>query len=469
MRAHPTRWTAVINPAAGRGRGRARLPHLADALAARRPRRRTSSVSADADDLARDRARRVRRRARRRRVRGRRHRVRSWPGSPPTTTACSASCPAGSGNDFARHLDIPRGDLGRRHRRAAHRRASTRVDLGRAETADGTTTWFTTVANTGFDAEANRWANTVDWTSGHAALRARHAPHARHVPAAPRPRHRRRRRASRPTRGWSRWATRARYASGMMITPAPRSTTACSTCASSARVARSTSSARSRRCSAARTSTTRRCTTWRGTDGRRSRRSTPLDAARAVGERRARRPAARARSSRCAGALRGGRARRRRHRYLTVSVPSMPAARWPVMCSRSRTSRAPGRSSSTSVLAAAVDLEPEARVRAVEHEVVDAVRGCRARSWRSPASAVIVSGLKEKLLASIVDGLRAPGPWARRTACRRRRRRRRRSGDEQRAATRPRAATSPACAYVARGAHVETVRVALHARPRRGR
>ena len=33
-------------------------------------------------------------------------------------------------------------------------------------TADGATTWFTTVANTGFDAVANAWANTVTWTSG---------------------------------------------------------------------------------------------------------------------------------------------------------------------------------------------------------------------------------------------------------------------------------------------------------------
>ena len=33
-------------------------------------------------------------------------------------------------------------------------------------TADGATTWFTTVANTGFDAVANAWANDVTWTSG---------------------------------------------------------------------------------------------------------------------------------------------------------------------------------------------------------------------------------------------------------------------------------------------------------------
>src|SRR5262249_32577744 len=40
------------------------------------------------------------------------------------------------------------------------------VDLGRAHTADATTTWFTTVANTGFDAAANEWANHVTRVSG---------------------------------------------------------------------------------------------------------------------------------------------------------------------------------------------------------------------------------------------------------------------------------------------------------------
>jgi diacylglycerol kinase (ATP) len=73
--------------------------------------------------------------------------------------------PLGSGNDFARQLDIPRDDLG-----AAIEVLRTgevvQADLGRAHTADGATTWFTTVANTGFDAVANAWANTVTWTSG---------------------------------------------------------------------------------------------------------------------------------------------------------------------------------------------------------------------------------------------------------------------------------------------------------------
>jgi diacylglycerol kinase (ATP) len=73
--------------------------------------------------------------------------------------------PLGSGNDFARQLDVPRDDL-----TAAIDVLGTGqvlpTDLGRAHTADGTSTWFTTVANTGFDAVANAWANAVTWTSG---------------------------------------------------------------------------------------------------------------------------------------------------------------------------------------------------------------------------------------------------------------------------------------------------------------
>jgi diacylglycerol kinase (ATP) len=73
--------------------------------------------------------------------------------------------PLGSGNDFARQLDIPRGD----HVAAIEVLRTGRVvdaDLGRAHTADGAVTWFTTVANTGFDAVANAWANSITWTSG---------------------------------------------------------------------------------------------------------------------------------------------------------------------------------------------------------------------------------------------------------------------------------------------------------------
>ncbi len=76
-----------------------------------------------------------------------------------------AIVPAGSGNDFARHLEIPRDDP---TAAAALLRSGRvrRVDLCRAETDDGTRAWSTTVANAGFDAEANRLANTIDWAGG---------------------------------------------------------------------------------------------------------------------------------------------------------------------------------------------------------------------------------------------------------------------------------------------------------------
>jgi diacylglycerol kinase (ATP) len=73
--------------------------------------------------------------------------------------------PIGAGNDFARHFGIdPRRPLAALDLLETGRIVA--IDLGRASTADGTTRWFTTVANVGFDAEANRWANGVHWASG---------------------------------------------------------------------------------------------------------------------------------------------------------------------------------------------------------------------------------------------------------------------------------------------------------------
>lgn len=71
-----------------------------------------------------------------------------------------AVVPTGAGNDFARALGLqPRRPLDAilvvRTGRERH------IDLGR--TGDR---WFTSVANTGFDAEANRWANSVQLVSG---------------------------------------------------------------------------------------------------------------------------------------------------------------------------------------------------------------------------------------------------------------------------------------------------------------
>jgi diacylglycerol kinase (ATP) len=76
------------------------------------------------------------------------------------TEGLLAVVPLGAGNDFARTLGLD-------HRNPLAAVELLRdgkemlVDLGRA---DGR--WFTSVANTGFDAEANRWANGVTHLSG---------------------------------------------------------------------------------------------------------------------------------------------------------------------------------------------------------------------------------------------------------------------------------------------------------------
>ena len=159
----PDRWTAVMNPAAGRGRGRARVPQVAAALATS-DLDVTVHVTADADDLVR--------RARDAFAAGRGVIACGGDGTVAAVAGAATECggalgvvPGGSGNDLARHLGVPRGDVAAALDVVATGDVAC-VDLGRAEAADGTVAWFTTVANTGFDAEANRWANTVDRVTG---------------------------------------------------------------------------------------------------------------------------------------------------------------------------------------------------------------------------------------------------------------------------------------------------------------
>ena len=71
----------------------------------------------------------------------------------------------GSGNDFARQLEIPRDDVDAAITVLETGRVIV-ADLGRVHTADGRSRTFTTVANTGFDAAANEWANGITWMSG---------------------------------------------------------------------------------------------------------------------------------------------------------------------------------------------------------------------------------------------------------------------------------------------------------------
>ncbi|HEX6311665.1 MAG TPA: YegS/Rv2252/BmrU family lipid kinase [Acidimicrobiia bacterium] len=163
------RWTAVVNPSAGRGRTRKLLPRLSTALVS------TGldvevTISSDLEDARKlacdafDRGRGVV-------ACGGDGLVSELAGLAADAGGALAIVPTGAGNDFARHLGID-------HRRpldavsVLERGRLTPVDLGRAEaTGDGgdhdnVTRWFASVANTGFDSEANRWANGVQWASG---------------------------------------------------------------------------------------------------------------------------------------------------------------------------------------------------------------------------------------------------------------------------------------------------------------
>jgi len=156
------RWTAVVNPAAGRGRTDKLLPRLTERFAASEL-EVAVHVSTDLDD-ARDATTKAL-------VDG--HGVIACGGDGLVAELAGLTAdadgvlgivPTGAGNDLARHLGID-------HRRPLDAVAVIETgrigttDLGRA-TADGSTRWFATVANTGFDSEANRWANTVTWTGG---------------------------------------------------------------------------------------------------------------------------------------------------------------------------------------------------------------------------------------------------------------------------------------------------------------
>ena len=82
------------------------------------------------------------------------------PESRPRPTGCSAIVPTGAGNDFATTLGYDRKQpLDAIAAIAAGRDAT--VDLG---IVNGR--WYTCVTCSGFDAEANRWANTVTRLSG---------------------------------------------------------------------------------------------------------------------------------------------------------------------------------------------------------------------------------------------------------------------------------------------------------------
>ncbi|HZR11686.1 MAG TPA: diacylglycerol kinase family protein [Acidimicrobiia bacterium] len=152
------RWTAVVNPSAGRGRTRRMLPTLTSELTG------TGAdvdvrVAADVDETASI--------AREAFAQDRGVLVCGGDGTVALVAGIAAECgglvgivPTGAGNDFARTLGIRRRNLTGAVRTLSDGHEIT-VDLGRV---DGR--WFCSVANTGFDAEVNRWANEVRRLSG---------------------------------------------------------------------------------------------------------------------------------------------------------------------------------------------------------------------------------------------------------------------------------------------------------------
>ena len=158
--------TLVANPSSGRGRVARLLPEIEAALAAEGIAARIA-VSRDAGDL-------------RACVRSARE------AGDPRVIVCGGDgtlhlaaqelaggdtalgiIPAGTGDDNARTLGIPRGDVA-----AATRLAATgpvaHIDLGRVVVADGTERVFLGVLSSGFDSLVNERANVMTWPNGNA-------------------------------------------------------------------------------------------------------------------------------------------------------------------------------------------------------------------------------------------------------------------------------------------------------------
>jgi diacylglycerol kinase (ATP) len=149
-------WTAIVNPAAGRGRTRRLLPKLESAARAvgvdvhvspepGAPAKLALTAAEQGNDLV---------------ACGGDGLVTEVAGVAADTNRRLAIVPTGAGNDFARVLGYDTKQplhafdvLANGHDRV--------VDLGRVNGR-----WYTCVTASGFDAEANRWANTVQRLSG---------------------------------------------------------------------------------------------------------------------------------------------------------------------------------------------------------------------------------------------------------------------------------------------------------------
>ena len=149
-------WTAIVNPVAGRGRTQKLLPELERAASAAgialhvspepgAPTKLARAAADDGHDLV---------------ACGGDGLVTEVAGVAADTGRRLAVVPTGAGNDFARVLGYdPKHPLRAFDAIAnGHDRV---VDLGRVNGR-----WYTCVTASGFDAEANRWANTVRRLSG---------------------------------------------------------------------------------------------------------------------------------------------------------------------------------------------------------------------------------------------------------------------------------------------------------------
>jgi diacylglycerol kinase (ATP) len=149
-------WTVIVNPVAGRGRTRKLLPAIEERAAAVGAKVQVSLSPDDPIRLGREAA-----------AQG--HDLvacggdgiaAALAGVAADTTRTLAVVPTGAGNDFARGLGYdPRHPLDAFG--ALEHGHDQLIDLGRVNGR-----WYTCVTASGFDAEANRWANTVHRLSG---------------------------------------------------------------------------------------------------------------------------------------------------------------------------------------------------------------------------------------------------------------------------------------------------------------
>jgi diacylglycerol kinase (ATP) len=149
-------WTAIVNPVAGRGRTQKLLPDLERAARAAgialhvspepgAPAKLARAAADDGHDLV---------------ACGGDGLVTEVAGVAADTGRRLAIVPTGAGNDFARVLGYDHKHPLQSFAAIEHGRDHM-VDLGRVNGR-----WYTCVTASGFDAEANRWANTVRKLSG---------------------------------------------------------------------------------------------------------------------------------------------------------------------------------------------------------------------------------------------------------------------------------------------------------------